>query len=84
LLDELRAGWWADIHDVNGIRQLFIDAAMRGKSLHAEFQPDLEKIAGYERRVLAQDYARLLRSIAGHPFESEPTTASGGVSGKAK
>ena len=83
LLDELRAGWWADIRDVEGIRQLFVDAAMRGSSLQAEFQPDLERIAGYERKVLAQRYARLLRSIAQRPFETELTTTAVGVSGKA-
>ena len=69
LLDELRAGWWADIHDVQGIRQLFVDAAARGSSLLAEFQPDLQKIAQYERKVLAQRYARLLHSIAGGQHE---------------
>ena len=65
LLDELRAGWWADIHDVQGIRQLFVDAAGRGSSLLTAFQPDLEKIAQYERKVLAQRYAKLLHSIGG-------------------
>jgi hypothetical protein len=64
LFDELRAGWWANIHDVDGIRQLFVDAAARGNSLLSEFQPDLEKIAQYERKVLAQRYAVLLHSIA--------------------
>ena len=63
LLEELRAGWWADIHDVEGIRQLFVDAAARGNSLLGEFQPDLENIAQYERKVLAQRYAVLLQSI---------------------
>jgi glycosyltransferase involved in cell wall biosynthesis len=64
LLEELRAGWWAGNQDVEGIRQLFIDAAARGDSLAAEFQPDREKIARYERKVLAERYARLLHSIA--------------------
>jgi glycosyltransferase involved in cell wall biosynthesis len=63
LFDELRAGWWAANHDVQGIRQLFIDAAARGNSLSQEFQPDQEKIARYERKVLAQRYAALLHSI---------------------
>jgi glycosyltransferase involved in cell wall biosynthesis len=64
LFEELRAGWWASHHDVEGIRQLFIDAAARGDSLHNEFHPDTEKIAHYERKVLAQRYAVLLHSIA--------------------
>ena len=65
LLEEVRAGWWAANHDVQSIRQLFIDAAVRGNSLAREFQPDREKIAQYERKVLAQRYAGLLYSIAG-------------------
>jgi glycosyltransferase involved in cell wall biosynthesis len=65
LLDELRAGWWADINDVEGIRQLFVDAAARGNSLATSFQPDLAKIAQYERKALAHRYAALLHSIAG-------------------
>ena len=70
LLEEMRAGWWADIRDVQAIRQLFIDAAARGKSLATEFQPDVEKIAQYERKVLAQRYAKLLHSIAGREHEA--------------
>jgi hypothetical protein len=67
----LRAGWWASNHDVEGIRQLFIDAAARGNSLSSEFQPDVEKIAQYERKVLAQRYAALLHSIADRQREAE-------------
>ena len=65
LLEELRAGWWAPNNDVEGIRQLFADAAARSNSLRTVFQPDLGKIAQYERKVLAQRYAALLYSIAG-------------------
>ena len=32
LLEDLRAGWWAGNRDVEGIRQLFFDAAARGNS----------------------------------------------------
>jgi hypothetical protein len=70
LLEELRAGWWADSRDVDGIRQLFLDAAARGDSLLREFQPDVAKIAQYERKVLAQRYAKLLHSIAGKTNEA--------------
>jgi glycosyltransferase involved in cell wall biosynthesis len=66
LLEELRAGWWAGNRDVEGIRRLFIDVAARGNSLLDEFHPDLEKIAQYERKVLAQRYAGLLHSIESH------------------
>lgn len=80
LLDELCAGWWAANHDVSGIRQLFLDAANRGKAPFKEFQPNTEKIAGYERKVLAQAYAGLLRSIAqGSPVHNDK--AQQGVSG---
>jgi glycosyltransferase involved in cell wall biosynthesis len=65
LLEELRAGWWAGIHDVDGIRKLFVDAAERGGTLAGAFHPDLAKIAQYERKVLAKRYAVLLHSIAG-------------------
>ena len=69
LFDELRAGWWADIHNVADIRQLFLDAAARGNTLLTAFKPDTEKIARYERKVLAQGYAALLHSIAGKQGE---------------
>jgi hypothetical protein len=64
LLEELRAGWWADSRDVAGIRQLFVDAAARCDSLPTSFQPDFERIAQFERKVLAQSYATLLHSLA--------------------
>jgi hypothetical protein len=69
LLEELRAGWWVDRRDVEGIRQLFIETAARGNSMLASFHPDLEKIAQYERKVLAKRYASLLYSIAGRERE---------------
>lgn len=62
LLEELRAGWWADSREAGDIRQLFLDAATRSNSLESEFHPDVEKIAQYERNLLAQRYARLLHS----------------------
>jgi len=71
LLEDLKAGWWAGNRDVAGIRQLFIDAAARASSLDKEFQPDLHKIAQYERKILAQRYAALLRSVATGTLVSE-------------
>lgn len=64
LLEQMRAGWWASIEDVDGIRQVLLDAVQRGESLMQEFRPDTAKIAEYERAVLARRYADLLRSIA--------------------
>ena len=71
LLEELRAGWWAGSRDVEGIRQLFIDASVRGSSMLMKFLPDTEKIALYERKILAQRYAALLHSIARPQLETE-------------
>ena len=82
LLEELRVGWWAGNQDVAGIRQLFLDAAERGSRIRSEFRPDLEKIAQYERKVLAQRYARLLHHIAGRTDNSE-SHAQAGQHGKA-
>ena len=81
LLEELRAGWWADSHDVGGIRQLFIDAVARGSSLSTEFRPNVEKIAQYERKVLAKQYAALLHSIAGRQAEGGLGTSTDTPSG---
>lgn len=76
LLEELRAGWWAGSRDVESIRRLFLDAAAREKSLADEFQPDKEKIAQYERKVLAERYAGLLHSIAFRPQGAESNIAT--------
>ncbi len=65
LFDELRAGWWAPVDDVDGIRKLFLDAANRGKAPIADFKPDTAKIAQYERKALAERYAALLHAVAG-------------------
>ncbi len=72
LLEELKAGWWAPNNDVAAIRQLFLDAAERGKYPFPSFNPDTERIAQYERKVLAQRYAALLHSIAGNARDPKP------------
>ncbi len=82
LLEELRAGWWAGSHDVEGIRRLFIEAATRGHSMLASCQPDREKIAQYERQALAQRYAVLLRSIAERQRACDSPAPSGQPSGR--
>ncbi|HXS13594.1 MAG TPA: glycosyltransferase [Acidobacteriaceae bacterium] len=71
LLEQMRAGWWAGIDDVEGIRKLLLDAVNRGDSLLQEFRPDTERIAQYERAVLARRYARLLHGIAGRQQGSD-------------
>jgi hypothetical protein len=74
MLEDLRAGWWADSRDVDGIQQLFLDAAARRDFLSTEFQPDKMKIAQYERKVLAQRYAELLHSIVRNQNECRSDT----------
>ena len=70
----MRAGWWAGIDDVEGIRKLLLDAVSRGETVMQEFRPDTERIAQYERAVLARRYARLLHTIAGRPQPSGETS----------
>jgi hypothetical protein len=77
LLEELQAGWWAGDHDVEGIRQLFIDAAARGSSLSSAFHPNRDKIAQYDRKLIAQRYAGLLRSVVRPQYDSDSTPAVG-------
>jgi glycosyltransferase involved in cell wall biosynthesis len=79
LLEEMRAGWWADIYDVAAVHQLFMDAAVRGNSLSTEFRPDVKRIALYERKVLAQRYANLLHSICLRQREVGSNVSSVGV-----
>jgi hypothetical protein len=77
LLEEVQAGWWTGSRDVAGIRRLFIDAAERVNSLHSDFRPDVEKVAQYERKVLAGRYAALLHSIARRqPKQNPPASAA--------
>jgi glycosyltransferase involved in cell wall biosynthesis len=76
LLEELRAGWWVGSRDVEGIRRLFVEVATRGDALLATYRPDLEKIAKYERKALAQRYARLLHSVAGGECQRDSTPAA--------
>jgi hypothetical protein len=76
LLEQMRAGWWAGIDDVEGIRNLLLDAVNRGDTLLQEFHPDTERIAQYERAVLARRYAHLLHAIAGRQQGSEPTNTN--------
>lgn len=70
MLEDLRAGWWADSHNVEAIRQLFVETASCGDSRLQSFQPDTEKIAQYERKPIAQRYAALLSSIVASARQS--------------
>jgi glycosyltransferase involved in cell wall biosynthesis len=65
LLEDLRAGWWANSRDVQAMSKMFMDAAARGDSAAQQFDPDKAKIAEYERKPIAQRYAKALFAIAG-------------------
>jgi len=65
LIEETRAGWWADSEDVPAMTQLFVDAVENAPRLEEIFQPDLGLIATYHRAPLAEKYAELLHSLAG-------------------
>jgi len=84
LLEDLSAGWWADSRDVQSIRRLFMDAAARTGSLSDSFQPNLEKIAQFERKHLAGRYARLLHFIAGEHGQRDPKASQSELAGEAR
>lgn len=65
ILEDTRAGWSASILDVNDIARLIKDAVERGPELERQFQPDLDAIARYHRRPLANRYSELLRRVTG-------------------
>lgn len=69
LLEQLGGGWWADIQNVEQIRDLFVSAVHRGRSSSPDFLPDEDGIAGFRRQSLALKYAALLTKTAaqGHP-----------------
>ena len=64
LLEETRAGRWADVDDPEAIRRMLVEAVETPASAP---QPDHERIASYHRRPLAARYAVLLRELAGAP-----------------
>jgi glycosyltransferase involved in cell wall biosynthesis len=63
LLEETRAGLWANVDDPQAIRQMLIEALDLSPS--AAPSPDYERIAAYHRRPLASRYAALLRELVG-------------------
>jgi hypothetical protein len=50
---------------VEAMSRMFMDAAARGDSVAGSFNPDKAKIAEYERKLIAQKYAKALFAIAG-------------------
>jgi hypothetical protein len=74
LLEETRAGRWADVDNPQAIRQMLIEA-IDGSSSGAS--PEYERIAAYHRRPLARRYAELLREVAGAAGKTTQESASG-------
>ena len=60
LLEETRAGRWADVDDPQAIRRMLVEAIEDSSSV---FPPDYERIAAYHRRPLAGRYAALLHEV---------------------
>ena len=62
LLEETRAGSWADVDDPQAIRRMLVEAL--DPTSGPASSPDYERIAAYHRRPLASRYATLLRDLA--------------------
>jgi glycosyltransferase involved in cell wall biosynthesis len=65
VLEETRAGWWANAQDPAAIERMLIEAVERAPMLDRTFQPDRERISAYHRRPLAHRYAELLETSCG-------------------
>jgi glycosyltransferase involved in cell wall biosynthesis len=61
LLEETRAGRWADVDDPEAIRKLLEETVADG----SDQRPDYSRIAMYHRRPLTARYASLLKELAG-------------------
>lgn len=61
LLEETRAGRWADVDDPEAIRRM-LEEIVEGGCVQ---QPDYSRIAMYHRRPLTARYAALLKGMAG-------------------
>jgi len=74
LLEETRAGRWADADNPQAIRQMLTEA-IEGSSSGAP--PEYERIAAFHRRPLARRYAELLREVAGTAGKTTQESARG-------
>ena len=63
LLEETRTGWWADVSDVESIRDMLIEAVERQPQLATAFHPDTDRVGQYHRSPLAKRYASLLKAL---------------------
>lgn len=60
LIEETRAGKWADVGDSESIRRMLEEAV---EAVGAFEEPNLERIAAYHRRPLTARYASLLKGL---------------------
>jgi hypothetical protein len=60
LLEETRAGRWADVDDPEAIRTMLLETV---EDAGPQLQPDYSRIAAYHRRPLATRYAGLLKGL---------------------
>jgi glycosyltransferase involved in cell wall biosynthesis len=73
LLEDLKAGWWADVGDVLQIQGLLEDAVQWRNSLREVFAPDLQKIARFTRQALSLRYAELLKEVSSSTYRRNST-----------
>ncbi len=67
LLDETKAGVWADSRDVAAMRSLLESVlSTDGEARPPAYSPDRERIASYHRSAITERYAGLLREVSGH------------------
>jgi glycosyltransferase involved in cell wall biosynthesis len=64
LLEDVNAGWWADVGDVDQIQRLLKNAIQWRSTLSNIFAPDRQKISTFTREALSLRYAALLKGIA--------------------
>lgn len=64
LLEDLRAGWWANSRDVDAVRDLLIDMVSCHDERAGNYKPDHEEISSYKRETLAAKYAQILHEVS--------------------
>lgn len=75
LLEDVNAGWWADVRDVGQIQQLLENAVQWRSTLSDIFAPEPQKISMFTREALSLRYAALLKEVAAsveHPNVDVP------------
>lgn len=84
LLEDLRAGWWADSHDVESVRVLLMNVVNHHHEMMNSYHPDREMIASFRRETLAAKYAQILRGLVSNPspecHSAEPLGIVGNIS----